>query len=319
MPEKNIRIKVDKFFLKMLLMALAILTACDKEQKKMPELDKPFLSREITRFADSLNAEIGVSFFDFETGQDFDFNAKTMMHAASTMKVPVMVELFRQVDAGHLRLDDKLPVKNEFYSIVDSSRFSLDLRRDGGEALYDSLGTEVRLISLVDDMIIHSSNLATNLLIELIDAKKVTATMRTLGADTIQVLRGVEDIKAFRKGWSNYTDAYDLRLILTAIADGTAASPASCEKMIEIMSRQAYRKKIPAGLPDSVRVANKTGSITAISHDCAIVFPANRKPYVLVVLTRGIAEPARAEKAIAEISHWIYNGLHPPVINDTTE
>lgn len=301
--------QAEKIKFAVLLMCTLLAGACEKSKINMPQLDTGLLTNQISHLADSLNAQVGVSCFDLETGQQYDFHARTMMHAASTMKVPVMVEVFRQVDAGNLQLDNRLAVKNEFYSIVDSSRFSLDIDRDGGESLYDALGTKVSLATLVDDMIIHSSNLATNLLIELVDAKKVTASMRALGADTIQVLRGVEDIKAFRKGWSNYTNAYDLRVILTAIANGTAASPESCEKMIEIMSRQAYRKKIPAGLPDSVRVANKTGSITAISHDCAIVFPPNRKPYVLVVLTKGIAKPEQAEKAIAQISRSIYHQL----------
>ncbi len=293
------------------MLPIVFIAICGCEGPEMPMLNTEKLTVQISKLADSLKAEIAVSFFDLETQQEFDFNAKTMMHAASTMKVPVMIELFRRVDAGALILSDKIPVKNEFYSIVDSSRFSLDLRRDGGESLYDSLGQNVRLLTLIEEMIIHSSNLATNLLIELVDAKNVTAAMRALGADTIQVLRGVEDIKAFRKGWSNYTNARDMRLIMTAIATAAAASEKSCAQMLEIMSRQAYRKKIPAGIPDSVTVANKTGSITAISHDCAIIFPPARRACVLVVLTKGIADPEKAEHAIAAISRWIYDDLQP--------
>ncbi|KAA3613977.1 MAG: serine hydrolase [Calditrichaeota bacterium] len=288
---------------------LLILTfGCEKPQ--MNKLQTAKLTQQISDLSDDLNAQIGVYFYDLGTAQEFQFNAKTMMHAASTMKVPVMIELFRQAEDNKLNLTDKLLVENKFYSIVDSSVFTLELNRDSGEALYDSLGKEVTIRRLITDMITHSSNLATNLLIQLVDAKNVTTTMRSLGADTIQVLRGVEDIKAFRKGWSNYTNAYDLGMIMKAIATSTAASDTSCIEMIDILSQQAFRKKIPAGIPDSVRVANKTGSITAINHDCAIVFPPERKPYILVVLTKGIAEPEKAESAIAAISKSIFDDLH---------
>ena len=289
---------------------LLILVNCEK--KDVPTVQSDALKTEITRLSDSLNAEIAVAFNDLETGQEFYYNEKSMMHAASTMKVPVMIEIFRMAERGELHLEDKIEVKNQFYSIVDSSVFSLDVNEDDCKTLYDSIGKKVIIRDLVFDMITRTSNLATNLLIELADAKKVTATMRELGAENIQVLRGVEDIKAFQKGWSNYTDAYDLAVIMRAIATAKAASEASCNEMIDILGQQFYRKKIPAGIPDSVKVVNKTGSITAISHDCAIVFPPQRKPYVLVVLTKGIADPEKAENAIANISRLIYNDLQQP-------
>ncbi|KAA3660513.1 MAG: serine hydrolase [Calditrichaeota bacterium] len=289
------------------ILILLIILSCEK--KPVPSLRSEFLNKQISHLVDSLNAEIAVAFHDIETGQEFYYNEKSMLHAASTMKVPVMIEIFRMAERGEVQLDEKIEVKNSFYSIVDSSIFSLDINEDGGEALYDSTGKQVAIRDLIYDMITRSSNLATNLLIALADAKNVTATMRKFGAENIQVLRGVEDIKAFRKGWSNYTDAYDMAVIMRAIATSTAASEESCKEMIDILGAQFYRKKIPAGLPDSVHVVNKTGSITAISHDCAIVYPPQRKPYVLVVLTKGIAEPAVAENAIAAISKSIYNEL----------
>ena len=83
--------------------------------------------------------------------------------------------------------------------------------------------------------------------------------------------------------------------------------------MLAILLAQEFNEKIPAGLPPGTRVAHKTGEITAVSHDAAIVYPAGRKPYVLVVLTRGIAEGAKASKLIADLSSIIYqhNALQP--------
>ncbi len=272
-------------------------------------LDTQTLESFIQTLQDSLQAQISVAFYDLETGQEFTYQARTMMHAASTMKVPVMIELFRQADAGTLSLDDSIRVKNRFASIVDGSSYSLTPESDSDAALFDKIGEKVPLRELIRRMIVRSSNLATNILIETAGAENVMHAMRSLGADTIQVRRGVEDLKAYRKGWNNRTNAYDLMVIMRAIAEGRAAAPQSCEAMIDILSGQEFRHKIPAGIPDSVRVANKTGSITAIDHDAAIVFPPGRKPYVLVVLTKGIADHARAQKAIEEISRRIFQQL----------
>ncbi|HEX9248226.1 MAG TPA: serine hydrolase, partial [Gemmatimonadaceae bacterium] len=139
-----------------------------------------------------------------------------------------------------------------------------------------------------------------------VGADAVTRTMRSLGAQRIQVLRGVEDGKAFDKGLNNTTTARDLALILRAIEEGRAASPAATREMLGILLAQGFNEKIPAGLPAGTRVAHKTGEITAVSHDAAIVYPMGRKPYVLVVLTRGISDGNRASKLIADISALVY-------------
>ncbi|MDB4871302.1 MAG: Beta-lactamase, partial [Gemmatimonadales bacterium] len=155
-------------------------------------------------------------------------------------------------------------------------------------------------------MITRSSNLATNTLIALVGAGEVNRTMRSLGAQRIQVLRGVEDGKAFDKGMINTTTARDLAIILRAIEEGRAGSAEATREMREILLAQQFNEKIPGGLPPGTRVAHKTGEITAHSHDAAIVYPPGRKPYVLVVLTRGIQDGARSSKLISDISSIVY-------------
>jgi beta-lactamase class A len=151
-------------------------------------------------------------------------------------------------------------------------------------------------------MITWSSNLATNLLIEKVKAENVNALMRELGAGDIQVLRGVEDSKAFQAGKNNTTTAYDLMLLLRLIADNKFLNKRACEKMVEILSAQRFNDGIPAGLPAAARVAHKTGDITNHNHDAGIVYLPGRKPYVIVVLTKGIAERRRSSRLIANIS-----------------
>lgn len=238
-------------------------------------------------------------------------NADDTFHAASTMKVPVMIELFRQVDAGRLRLDQTIPLANQFSSIVDKSPFALDPADDSDSSAYTLVGTAVPVRDLIEHMITRSSNLATNALIELVGADKANATAHALGAKDIRVLRGVEDGKAFQAGLNNTTTARDLAVLLEAIETGRAASRASCDAMREILLRQEFNDGIPAGLPAGMRVAHKTGSITGVLHDAAIVYPSNRKPYVLVVLTRDIPDEKVARSLIVDISRLVYGEIAP--------
>ncbi len=133
--------------------------------------------------------------------------------------------------------------------------------------------------------------------------------MSELGANDIRVLRGVEDSKAFQAGKNNTTTAYDLMLLFKLIAENKFRSKRACEKMVEILSAQHYNDGIPAGLPTATRVAHKTGEITKHNHDAGIVYPMDGKPFVIVVLTRGIENQRRSSKLIADISQTVYETL----------
>jgi beta-lactamase class A len=199
-------------------------------------------------------------------------------------------------------------VRNQFQSLVDGSPFALDPKEDGDADLYKAVGQSQPLEELIRRMIVRSSNLATNLLIERIGASRATDLMRSLGAMRIQVLRGVEDEKAFKAGFNNTVTAKDLEIALTALAKGETFSAASNAKMIEILKAQEFNEKIPAYLPKGTPIAHKTGDITGIHHDAAIVYPPGEAPYVLVVLTRGYQDEKDANQAIAEISRLVWQG-----------
>ena len=252
-------------------------------------------------------AEVGVAFHDLATGDTLFIGADVRFHAASTMKVPVMIQLFRDVDAGRLRLDGPVLVENTFASIVDGSPYSLNSRDDSDSIVYAWVGTRRPLSELLDHMITRSSNLATNVLIALADARRADSTAHALGARDIQVRRGVEDSKAFAAGLNNTTTARDLATLLAAIETNVAASQASSDSMRAILKRQEFNDEIPAGLPPGTPVAHKTGFITAHLHDAAIVYPPGRKPYVLVVLTRGVPDQKVARAMIADLSRLVWN------------
>src|SRR5713101_638325 len=241
------------------------------------------------RIAQTPARAVGLYYRDLTTGDSLTVGAATRFHAASTMKLPVMIQLFRDRDAGLLSLNDSLTVTNTFRSIVDSSPYQLDLTDDSDSSLYQRVGQRISIRALIELMETVSSNLATNLLVTRVGAPRANATAHALGADSILVLRGVEDGKAYRAGLNNSTTARDLGVLLAAIAENRAASPASCREMLAILGRQQLNEGVPAGLPAGTRVYHKTGWIDqVVYHDAALVEPLGGRRYVLVVLTGGI-------------------------------
>ncbi|MGZ8492079.1 MAG: serine hydrolase [Gemmatirosa sp.] len=258
-------------------------------------------------------AVVAVSVRDLAPGGGgFDLAGDSVFHAASTMKLPVMIELFRSADRGEFALDQEILLVNQFASVADGSPYALDAVDDSDSAAYAMVGRRVAVRELVRRMIVRSSNLATNAVIALADPARTTATARTLGAARIQVRRGVEDGPAFRAGIVNTTTAPDLAALLSALERGTAASPASTRAMLDILAAQEHNEEIPAGLPPGTRVAHKTGWITGVLHDAAIVYPAGRPPYVLVVLTRGIPDVAVARRVIVDVARSAHTALAAP-------
>jgi beta-lactamase class A len=273
----------------------------------IPATSPDSLSSQIeARIAQLPGAEVGLAYHKLGTGDSLYLNSDASFHAASTMKVPIMIQLFRRVDAGGLSLDYPLLLVNQFGSIVDGSPYALDETDDSDSAMYKLVGTRVTVRDLITHMITRSSNLATNSLVALANAAAAESTMRALGAKNIRVLRGVEDQKAFDKGLNNTTTARDLSIILAAIQENKAASAKSCATMREVLLEQEFNTGIPAELPPGTKVAHKTGWITGITHDAALVYPEKGPPYVLVVLTKGIPDEPVAQKLIADISKMLY-------------
>jgi beta-lactamase class A len=262
------------------------------------------------RIAQAPARAASVYFRDLTSGDSLTVGSAHRFHAASTMKIPVMIQLFHDRDAGLLSLDDSITITNTFKSIVDSSPYQLDRADDSDSTLYVRMGWGVPIRELIELMETVSSNLATNLLIARIGAQRANATAHALGADSIMVLRGVEDGKAYRAGLNNTTTARDLGILLAAIAEGKAASPASSREMLEILGRQHFNEGIPAGLPAGTRVYHKTGWISGVVyHDAALVEPRGGARYVLVVLTAGIQKDEDAYALARDVSRIVFQSL----------
>jgi beta-lactamase class A len=249
-------------------------------------------------------ADVGVAFQTLNGRTAWSFHAEDTFHAASTMKIPVMIELFHQVQQGKLKLDDSLPIKNEFHSLADGSIFTLDPKDDSETDLYQAMGQTRTLSQLCELMITVSSNFATNLLIQKVGVENIRATVHSLHADGMNVLRGVEDNKAFAKGLNNTTTALGLAVLLEAIAEGQAVDAEASRQMVEILERQKFNEGIPAGLPAGTQVAHKTGELTKLHHDAAIVYA--KRPFVLVILVRGLADIKDSSALMADITRQLY-------------
>src|SRR5215203_1323564 len=264
----------------------------------------PDLNARIRPIIASSGAEVAVAFRMLDGSTELLIDGDRTFHAASTMKVPVMIELFRQAEAGTVRLDDPLPIVNQFKSIVDGSAYQLSVGDDSDREVYAKIGKTMTLRELCEAMITVSSNFAANLLIEKLGVENIRKTVTRLGGEGMQLLRGVEDQKAFDRGLNNTTTARGLMVLLDKIGHGQAVSKPSDAQMLEILKRQHFNDAIPAGLPPGTTVEHKTGTITRIHHDAAIVY--GPKPYVLVLLVRGIEDQKVSASVMAQISKVVW-------------
>jgi len=295
-----------------LVLAVFVCTSCagkhSSYQGDPPRSVSDFHSRLNSLIADresDLGATIGVSLMvPYNSEADFEHNGDRLFHAASTMKIPVMVEAFKRAKDGQFKMTDMVVVNENYRSYLDDSPFVVD----SDDYLAERIGQEVSILTLVEQMMVVSDNLATNQLISMMGASKITGTMRKLGANTGYVLRGVQDIPAYEAGLSNRLTPNDLTAMLDAIEKGEAGDDEGTEEMKRILLAQEYNDMIPLNLPDDVQVGHKTGSISGHRHDAATIY-APFGTYYLVVMTEDLNDGDKGKLAAAEISKFIYDYL----------
>lgn len=284
---------------------LCLFLACSDTDKSL-QLNE--LKEKIDLELSTLEGDFAIAYQDInDPEKKILINVDERFHAASTMKTPVLIELYKRAENTDLDLQDSILIKTEFKSIVDGSPFSMEVNEDSEKDLYRNLNKNTTFYKLAYEMITRSSNLATNILIDYLDAKKVTSTMRDLGADSINVLRGVEDLKAYRQGLSNTTTARDLLVIFEHLSSDTLISKEANEEMLNILKDQVYNDMISAKLPEGTEVAHKTGWITNVHHDSGIVFTDKDEGYILIFLSKNAPDREAVLEAAANISKMIYN------------
>jgi beta-lactamase class A len=224
-------------------------------------------------------------------------------YSASIMKLPILVAAHRLVERGALDLARPVPVHDEFASQHPGHRFRMDESEDSDPATWAARGTEQSLADLVHRMVTVSGNLATNLLLDEVGTAEVAAVLADAGCSPrTTIVRGIEDYPAREAGLDNVITADDMTRLLLALAEGRLAGPhatAACERTLE---GQEFRDGIPAGLPADVVVGNKTGWITGVNHDVALVRAPGLPPVALAVLCSVPGTPEEREAGIARIA-----------------
>ena len=264
------------------------------------------MSEAISELIQQSRAEVGLAAYDLATDQEILIQPDQSFHPASTIKVCVMMEAFRQARQGLFLLHDPMLIKNEFISIADGSLYALSVEDDSEKDLYEHIGEAFPIRELVFRMITISSNLATNLLLERVTPGRTTQFMQRLGTNDVIVRRGVEDNRAFRLGLNNAATARGLMQVLLKLAKREVVSPQDSDEMIKILLQQKFNEMIPAQLPANVRVAHKTGWNDDLYHDAGIIYPPSRKPFVLVIFTRGCKTESDAHALIASLARITY-------------
>jgi beta-lactamase class A len=276
----------------------------------MPESKDKELTQKIERIGESMGARaVAVAVHDYASDSDFEYHADVWYHAASTIKVPVLIGVFAAVDDGIIALDSRVHVRNRFLSVADGLAYRVERSRDAGFDVHEQIGKTMRVEDLAKVMIVTSSNLATNLLVDVLGLGYLQSTLNEIAPEGIALRRGVEDEAAFQKGLNNQVTAAGLVRILRVIEEHTLSEPSS-RKMLDILHEQEFRSGIPAGLPEGTRVANKTGEISTIAHDMGLVYLPGRAPYALTILTEWDATATVGRRdALASLSKAVYEHL----------
>jgi len=249
---------------------------------------------------------LAVAFYDYAHRTGWSYHADRWFHAASTIKVPVLLGAFAAIDQGRLQPYSRVHVRNRFLSVADGKPYRVDPGRDANADVHAAIGKTMQMRDLARHMIVTSSNLATNLLIEILGLDEIQGTLKNLGLQGIELRRGVEDLGAWERGINNRVTAAGLLAALRALVDKEHFSADANREMMDILHAQEFRSGIPAGLPDHARVAHKTGEISTVAHDAGVVYLADREPYVVVILTEWKPEAGGRSATIARVSRAVY-------------
>ena len=262
---------------------------------------------------------VAAAFYDYETETAWSFRGNRFFHAASTIKVAVLAATFLAIEEGLFGVDSRVHVRNRFLSVIDGEPYRISASRDANSKVQAATGKTMQVIELAYHMIVTSSNLATNLLLDLIGLERAQAFVERLGVEGIELRRGVEDDKAYEAQINNRVTADGLTRLFRFIHEERGFSHNASQKMLSILNQQEFNSGIPAGLPpgarETARIGHKTGEISTAAHDAGLVYLPRRKPYVLAILTEWEESNTAARmETVAKISEAVYRSLVSDIV-----
>lgn len=272
------------------------------------------MHRQIAQIANQAGAScVAAAFYDYESETAWSLRGDRWFHAASTIKVAVLLSVFAAAEQGRFTMDSPVHVRNRFLSVADGEPYRIEPGRDANAEVHAAIGKTLRVRELAHHMIVTSSNLATNLLVDLVGVQPAQQSIADLQINGIELRRGVEDEKAFDININNRVTANGLLSLFRALYEGRALSAEASDRMLDILHQQQFNSGVPEGLPAEVRaearIAHKTGEISTVAHDGGLVFLPNRKPYAVAILTEWNRDGNGQQETVAKISKVIYTYL----------
>lgn len=255
---------------------------------------------------DARASAVAVAVYDFEHHTTWSINPARWFHAASTIKVPVLLGVYDAIEQHRFDPISRVHVRNRFISVVDGRPYRVPRSSDANAEVQAAIGRMLTVHELAEHMIVTSSNLATNLLLDLVGIEAARASLARLHVSGIDLRRGVEDESAWEAGINNRVTAAGLCETLRLVEEGKAISADASKAMLDILHQQRFRSGIPVGLPEDARVAHKTGEISTVAHDAGIVYLDGRDAYVVVILTEWAPDVNARQETIARISRAVY-------------
>jgi beta-lactamase class A len=247
------------------------------------------LENSINEIDRSLDGVMGVAVLDLSDGRRYLLHGNDVFPQASSIKICVLAELYRQTQQGKLKLTD-------LYT-VNASDLVPDSDIMGG---FTPGVTRITLRDLATIMVAVSDNSATNVLIDRVGMDNVNALLNSLGLRETRLRRKMMDIKAAAEGRENVSTPADMMNLLEALYRGKVLNKEMTEDFFKVLSTHKD-SWIPRDLPDDLKIANKPGALEGVRNDSGVIF-VEKRPYILCVMTTYLHRERDGEEAISKVS-----------------
>jgi beta-lactamase class A len=242
-----------------------------------------------------LDGVLGVAILDLTDGQKYVLNGDEIFPQASSIKIPLLVELYRQAqDNGPARLTDVYKVQQA--DLVPDSDILLGLTPGV---------TQLTNRDLATIMVAVSDNSATNVLIDRVGMDNVNRLLDRLDLKKTRLRRKMMDLKAAQEGRENVSTPREMMLLLEAVYRQRVLNKQMTADFLKVLSTHKDSALL-RGLPEGVRAANKPGALEGVRNDSGVVFAPNR-PFLLCVMATYLRNERAGEKAISDIAEAAYS------------